>query len=76
VFYNRRASDKAKEYASSGGGIGVQPQTPAQAFTKLALEALKQATQLRDDFYTRKGSREAPASGTITYKVSTNQNPY
>jgi len=76
VFYNRRASDKAKEYASSGGGMGAQPQTPAQAFTRLAESALKQAITMRDDFYKRQGQREAPASGTIRYQISTNQNPY
>ena len=76
VFYNRRASDKAKEYASSGGGIGAQPQTPAQAFTNLAKSALQQAVTLRDDFYKRQGQRNAPASGTMSYGISTNQNPY
>ena len=76
VFYNRRASDKAKEYASSGGGIGAQPQTPGQTFMALAKAALTQAITLRDDYYKRQGQREAPASGTIHYGISTNQNPY
>jgi len=76
VFYNRRASDKAKEYASSGGGIGAQPQTPAQAFTNLAKSALAQAVTLRDDYYKRQGQRNAPASGTIHYGISSNQSPY
>ena len=75
-FYNRRASDKAKEYASSGGGIGAQPQTPAQAFTALAKAALAAAITLRDDYYKRQGQRNAPASGTVHYPMSTNQNPY
>ena len=76
MFYTRRASEKAPQFASSGGGIGAQPQTPAQAFTKLADWALRQAIIKRDDFYKRQGQREAPASGTIHYGISPNQTPY
>ena len=77
VFYNRRASNAAKEYASTGGGgFGAQPQTPAQAFTALAKSALQQAVTLRDDFYKRQGQRNAPASGSIHYGISTDQSPY
>lgn len=76
AFYNRRASDKAKEYASSGGSIGAQPQTPAQAFTKLAQQAVAQAIVLRDDYYKRQGQRNAPASGTVTYGISQGPSPY
>ena len=76
VFYNRRASALAKEFASSGGGIGAQPQTPAQAFTSLAKAALAAAVVLRDDYYKDAGQRNQPFSGSIHYPISTGQSPY
>lgn len=75
-FYARRASEKAPLFATSGGGVGAQPATPAQAFTKLADWALKKAEEKRDMFYKRQGQREAPASGTITMQMSSGQPPY
>ena len=76
IFCTRRASALAKEYASSGGGIGAQPQTPAQAFTALAKAALAAAVTLRDDYYKDAGQRNQPFSGSVHYPMSTGQSPY
>ena len=76
VFYTRRVSALAKEYASSGGGIGAQPQTPAQTFMALAKAALAQAITYRDDYYKDAGQRNQPFSGSIHYPMSTGQSPY
>jgi len=76
VFFTRRAAQEAPKYASSGGGASAAPQTPTEAFLKLARAAVKDAENFRDMYYKRQGQRHAPASGSITYGMSPGTPPW
>lgn len=61
AFYKRRASEYATRFNSSANGQNVSVDVVTSNFRKLAEETWKEGTQLRDDYYKRRGAREAPA---------------
>lgn len=66
-FFNRRATQYAHRYASTGGQAGQSVQSVTDAFRKLAKAAWDQAMGLRDDYYKNQGKNLKPASATIRY---------
>jgi hypothetical protein len=69
-FWKRRASTYAHLYATTGGGAGASPESVTAQFLSLAKAATNEGIRLETAFYTRHGRRNAPASGTITQRIS------
>ena len=69
-FWKRRASTYAHLYASTGGNASASPESITAQFLSLAKAATNEGIRLMTAFYTRHGKRNAPASGTITNKIS------
>lgn len=67
-YWQRRASEYAHRFSSSSMGVSAQVDVITKNFTNLAKAAFDTADKFRDMFYKRQGQREAPASGTQTYK--------
>jgi len=67
TFNKRRADDYAYRFSSSAGGQSSQVQTVAGEFRALAQEMWDEAVKMRDDYYKRRGAREAPAFGISNY---------
>jgi hypothetical protein len=69
-FWKRRASTYAHLYATTGGNASASPESVTAQFLSLAKAATNEGVRLMTAFYTRHGKRNAPASGTITHKIS------
>ena len=69
-FWKRRASEYANQYASHAGSAGDAPESVTAQFLSLAKAATTEGVRLMNAFYTRHGARQAPASGTITQRIS------
>ena len=69
-FWKRRASSYANQYASAAGGASAAPESVSSQFLALAKAATSEGIRLMTAFYTRHGKRNAPASGTITNRIS------
>ena len=63
----RRATEAGHKTASSAGGQSISPQSITSQFEKLGKSFCDRATKARDEFYERKGAREAPATGTSKF---------
>lgn len=68
-FYQRRATQYADKYASSGGQAGQSVDVVTKNFQTLSKAAFDRAQAMRDQFYTRLGSSKAPASATTSYGI-------
>lgn len=68
AFYKRRASEYATRFSSSANGQTVNVDVVTTNFRKLAEETWKEGIQLRDDYYKRRGAREAPSFGLSAAK--------
>lgn len=68
LFNKRRATEYATRFASSSGGQNVNVDVVTTNFRKLADELWDEAIQARDDFYKRRGGREAPAGAVGNYR--------
>ncbi len=66
-FYNRRATQYANKYSSSGGQAGQQVESVTSNFRALAKIAYANGMALRDDFYAKQGQQKNPASAVIGY---------
>ena len=69
-FWKRRASTYAHLYSTAGGNANASPESVTAQFLSLAKAATSEGIRLMNAFYTRHGKRSAPASGTITHKIS------
>ena len=69
AYYTKRATDYATRYDSSGGIAGYQVSSVTKNFLALAKAAFAMAADVRDDYYKRKGKRNAPASGSFNYGI-------
>ena len=69
AYYQKRATEYANRYNSSGGVAGHQVESVTKNYLALGKSAFTMASDLRDDFYKRKGKRNAPASGSFNYSI-------
>jgi hypothetical protein len=69
-FYKARSTTYANRYKSNGGGLGQEVDVVTANFKKLADEALADAKQMREDYYTRQSQNRAPSSHFFNYGVS------
>lgn len=69
-FWKRRASTYANQYATDAGGASAAPESVSSQYLALAKVATSEGIRLMTAFYTRHGKRNAPASGTITNRIS------
>jgi hypothetical protein len=68
-FWQRRATQYAHKYASSGGTVGQSVEKVTEAFRELSNQAFAKGDSFRDAFYKRQGQREAPASAVANYNI-------
>jgi hypothetical protein len=68
-FYQARATSYAHRYSSSGGQVGQSVDVVTRNFGTLQERAFKMGVTLRDDFYKRAGQRQAPSSGSLSFKI-------
>jgi hypothetical protein len=68
-FWQRRATQYAHKYASTGGTVGQSVEKVTEAFRELSDQAFKKGDDFRLAFYQRQGQREAPASTSTNVNV-------
>ena len=69
VLLLRKAQAYTRKFSSSSGGISQEVAAVANQFQEEAKQAFDEGVKLMNNYYTRSGARQAPASGTTTYKV-------
>lgn len=65
-FNNRRADEYAHRFSSSAGGQSVNVDVVTTNFRNLAKQFYENGIKSRDDVYTRRGKRSAPAAAQVT----------
>jgi len=68
LYCKRKAVESAKKFGGSTGGLSVGVEVVTKAYEAQAKAYLDQATVMRDDYYKRRGAREAPSMGTNNWK--------
>lgn len=68
-FWERRASQYANKYNSTGGMAGQSVEVVTKAFKALSDTAMADAIKFRDDYYNKQGRKGNPASGVTSYKI-------
>jgi hypothetical protein len=67
-YYNtRRADENAHRYAAAAGGQSVNVDVVTKNFRELAKSFYENGVAMREDFYKRRGAREAPAAAQSTF---------
>ncbi len=67
-YCKRKAVEYAKKFGGSGGGQSVGIEVVTKAYESQAQAYLTDATEMRDDYYKRRGARNAPAMGTSSWQ--------
>lgn len=67
-FNVRRADENAHRFPASGAGQSVNTDVVTNNFRKLAQEFYERGIAMRDDFYKRRGSREAPSAAIGSFQ--------
>ena len=70
-FNMRRADEFAHRFASSSAGTSVNVDVVTKNFRDMATKFLEDADSMRDNFYKRRGAREAPAAGVASFQPPT-----
>lgn len=69
-FWQRRASQYASRYASTGGLSSQNVDTVTKNFRDLAKAAWDSGTKFRDDYYLKQGEQNQPAAAVFNYGIS------
>lgn len=75
LFCDRRATETAVKFGGSAGGQATGPEVMTRAFRQEAESWFGKAVQLRDDYYKRKGAREAPSFAIGNFTNIKNSTP-
>lgn len=76
-YYNtRRADENAHRYAASAGGQSVNVDVVTKNFRDLAKNFWDNGVKMREDYYMRRGARNAPAAAvTVTFPIDSPSGP-
>lgn len=77
-YYNtRRADENAHRYAAAAGGQSVNVDVVTKNFRDLAKAFYENGVAMREDYYKRRGAREAPAAAiSVTVPIMSPSGPF